>query len=805
MSEKNLKQLLDTLAETAVYVIREDTHALLYFNRRVKEVSPNAALGVPCHEVWKNTCSDCPLLTIGDKPSNHTIHYNDPFGQVIDITADRILWDDHIPAFIITVSPHKMEYTEAQGMGKIGYLYSQSLITVFDEAVIVNLTEDYYVNCKGDNGCDGIPPRGRFEEENLVYSRSVIHPDDLTVFEEFFTRSALLKIFSQNKKQVLKRLRRLMKDGTYHMVEFSATRLENQETADIWCVMVFRDVQEEYLQECQRDMDMRQLIAASKSAYQILIAVNLTQNTYRMLEYGFFHLKNVPKTGVFDDLLDFSASTADPAYRAAFFEKFSRQSLLSAFERGVHEVSLELPQLAEDGEYHWNLSTVIWVSDPYSKDILEVTMIKNIDEEHRLKKEALEKERRAKLLLEDALQKAEAANMAKSQFLSRMSHDIRTPMNAILGLTALALMHPDEGEKLKEYLTGIQTSGMHLLGLINEVLDVSKIESGKMELFETEFDLAAVVADAASFVQASVDAKNQTLTISLPENFASYVAGDEQKLRQILLNILENASKYTPEKGHIRLQVTEEPAYSSCAGQYRFVITDDGIGMKPEFLSHIYEPFTRADEARVSKIPGTGLGMTIVYNLVSLMKGTITVDSSYRKGSSFTLLLPFIKKIAPDNAAPENTVPVDEDFRDLHVLLAEDNEINRQIAAEMLKELGTCVTAVENGLEAVETVRSHPAGYYHLVLMDIRMPVMDGYEATRQLRGPEGAQYPLPIFAMTADAFSEDVKKAHLAGMNGHLAKPISFKKLRQALLFCRAFLQTQDEAEPSFCDFSQM
>lgn len=806
MPQNNLKVLLDALTETGVYVIREDDHTLLYFNRKVKETSPYVRLGVPCHEIWKGTCGDCPLLTIGNALSNHTIHYNDPFGEVVDITANRILWDGSIPAFVILVAPHMLDHEGEESFRQIKKLYNQSLTTVFDECLIVNLTQDYYLTFQKDTLWDDIPPQGRFGDANIHYAHKTVYPEDLETFLSLFSRDAMLRVFSSGKKQIIKRLRRKTRDGVYHMVEFSAARLEDF-GCDCWCALVFRDVNEEYLQECRRDLDMMQLTAAAKAAYQVLISVNLTQNTYRMLEYGFFQLKNLPQTGNFQDLLNFSASTADPAYRAAFFEKFSRDSLLKSMAAGIRQISLELPQLADDGKYHWNLSTVVRVDDPYTKDVLEVTMIKNIDEEHRRQEEALEKERKAKLLLEDALQKAEGANHAKSQFLSRMSHDIRTPMNAILGLTALARLHPDDPDKITEYLRGIETSGTHLLNLINEVLDVSKIESGKTRLLEFDFDLRELVAGVISLVEAAARQKKLALSCHMPTGLYANVSGDEQKLRQILLNILENAVKYTPEGGHIELSVSEEPGASSAAALYRFVISDNGIGMKPEFIAHIFEPFSRADERRVSNIPGTGLGMTIVENLVTMLGGQISVESTYQKGSCFTILLPLIKKEKrAENGTPKlQALSAEETFAGLRVLLAEDNEINRQIAQEMLWEMGVTADAAENGLEAVQAVKEHPAGYYDLVLMDIRMPVMNGYEAVERLRGmKKGAQAVLPVIAMTADAFSDDVKKARLAGMNGHLSKPISFEKLGQTLLFCKTYHAGAAEKDGLFRDFSR-
>ena len=367
-----------------------------------------------------------------------------------------------------------------------------------------------------------------------------------------------------------------------------------------------------------------------------------------------------------------------------------------------------------------------------------------------------------------------------------MSHDIRTPMNAIIGMTELAQLHIGDEEKQRDYLNKIASSGAHLLGLINEILDVSKIESGVMELSESPLNLWALAGEAAEMVRISMENSQQEFQVDIDESFDPWVMGDARRIRQVLVNILENASKYTGQRGKITFSVCEFKKEEQRTGTYRFIIEDTGIGMKPEYMEHIFEPFSRADDSRTSKVPGTGLGMTIVKNLISMMDGDIRVESEYGKGSRFTVTLCLDKcgntgeAIQPAVSGPEAA------YRGLRVLLVEDNELNRQIASEMLKLLGVRVEMAENGREAVEAVCSHPALYYDAVFMDVQMPVMNGYEATREIRGSGMERIgELPIIAMTADAFAEDVKRARLSGMNGHLAKPVSIELLRGALSGC--------------------
>ncbi|MFR6218552.1 MAG: hybrid sensor histidine kinase/response regulator [Enterocloster bolteae] len=786
MTAENLMNLLDSLTETSVYVIEEESHRLLYFNERCRNTGRGrAALGIRCDEVWPELCANCPLKMLGDRVSNHMVCYDPLLKLTVDVTANRINWEGRVPAVVITAAPHRLNFEEEQGFQKIRQMYASSLVTVFDECIIANLTRDYYVSCQKDVVWDDIPEQGNFGSENRKYAQKALHPDDLECFNENFSRESMLCMFTEGKKQITRRLRRRADNGSYRTVEFTAARIGNQED-ECWCVLVFRDVQDELLLEQERNVEISQLATAAKAAYQMLIAVNLTQNTYHMVEYQRFPVKAPDPEGRFDELIEFEMEAVHPDYREEFRSKFTRKALTEAFQRGECILSMDVPHIGEDGIYHWNSTQVVKVESPYTHDLIEITLSRNIDEERRVQQETLEKERQAKLLLEDALKKAEKANKAKSDFLSRMSHDIRTPMNAIIGMTELAQLHIGDEEKQRDYLNKIASSGAHLLGLINEILDVSKIESGVMELSESPLNLRALAGEAAEMVRISMENSQQEFQVEIDESFNPWVMGDARRIRQVLVNILENAAKYTPQRGKITFSVCEFKKEEQRTGTYRFIIEDTGIGMKPEYMEHIFEPFSRADDSRTSKVPGTGLGMTIVKNLISMMDGDIRVESEYGKGSRFTVTLCLDKcgntgeAIQPAVSGPEAAC------RGLRVLLVEDNELNRQIASEMLKLLGVRVEMAENGREAVEAVCSHPALYYDAVFMDVQMPVMNGYEATREIRGSGMERIgELPIIAMTADAFAEDVKRARLSGMNGHLAKPVSIELLRGALSGC--------------------
>lgn len=790
MSTDNLANLLDALTDISVYVIEEETRRLLYFNQRCRDTSRGrAAIGVKCHEVWPEMCANCPLDSLGNDSSSHIVCYDPLLKSTVDITTNRILWDGNIRAVMVTATPHRMNFEEEQGLRKIERMYAQSLVTVFDECIIANLTADYYVNCQKDIMWTDIPEQGDFGIENRKYAKKVLHPDDVDLFNETFSREAMLRLFGEGKKQFSRRLRRLTNDGTYHMVEFTAAKMEQLGEDECWCVLVFRDVQEEYLLEQQRNVEISQLATAARTAYQMLVAVNLTQNTYHMLEYGRYPVQKPGSKGCFDALIAYELETVHPDYREEFIGKFSRSSLIDTYTHGERIVTMKVPHLGGDGIYHWHFTQVVRVESPYTDDLIEITLSRNIDEERRLEEEALQKERQAKLLLEDALQKAEKANQAKSDFLSRMSHDIRTPMNAIVGMTELAQQYLGDKDKIQDYLTKIASSGAHLLGLINEVLDVSKIESGALELEETVFDLRTLVRDMVEMVRLSVENKKQTLAVRIDDGLHTRVLGDARRLQQVLVNILENASKYTGEQGRISFFIEEVKKEEPQTGTYRFIIEDTGIGMRPDYVEHIFEPFSRAEDSNICNIPGTGLGMTIVRNLISMMGGDIQIESGYGKGSRFTVTLCLTKCDVCTNDGKETEPQTNESFSELRVLLAEDNELNRQIAVEMLKLLGARVETARDGRQAVEAVVSHPPLYYDIVFMDIQMPVLNGYDATKEIRrsGMERIAE-LPIIAMTADAFAEDVKQARLSGMDGHLAKPISIGQLKSILSRCMSW-----------------
>ena len=400
--------------------------------------------------------------------------------------------------------------------------------------------------------------------------------------------------------------------------------------------------------------------------------------------------------------------------------------------------------------------------------------------------ESNKKLKKAKDITTEALQTAENANKAKTDFLSNMSHDIRTPMNAIIGMTSL--IRHDAGNKAKviEYADKIDISSQHLLGIINDVLDMSKIEAGKTVFKYTDFSILDFITELNTIFHSQIDEKNQTLTI-IKENIRhEWVNGDKVHLMQIFSNLVSNAVKYTQKGGKIQFLVEECETKSSVYAKYCFLVSDNGMGMSADFKDTIFDAFTRAESSMTNKIQGTGLGMAITKNLVEAMGGTIDVESELGQGSCFEVLIDL--RIAEDRFVSsaeqaEKDEPAGNVLKGMRFLCAEDNELNAEILMELLKIEGAECTICENGKRVLEAFEQSAPGDYDMILMDVQMPVMNGYEATKAIRrSSHELAKTIPIIAMTANAFSEDIQHSLAAGMNAHVSKPIEMKVLEKTI-----------------------
>lgn len=768
MKIKDCEKLLNLLPMTGVYVIREDTHQILYFNERIKAAVPDIETGAVRHELWVNP--DSGVLYPGKKGKNagKEIDCGRPFDAADKITAVRVMWEESIPASAVTVAFQEKKI-------------EKGIENLFFAVYEIDLENDTFL--------------------------AVTQKKEA---EKFFGETA----------------------GYTEAIRMHAEHF------------VHPDFREGYL----RKMDRRNLLEKLGNGY----------------------------------------------------------SLVAAEYPGIKKGSGEMPENSS-----WIRAMVTVSESKNGKPAKALYVAQDVTE---IKK----KEEMEHTMLKEACDAANRANAFKSEFLSRMSHDIRTPMNAIIGMTTIAGGHLDDKERIKDCLNKITVSGKHLLSLINEVLDISKIESGKIDLSEEEFNISDLIQNLLTMIRPNMQAKKHKLELNIAKVEHEDVIGDAMRLQQVFMNILGNAVKYTPQDGTLELEIIEKESKVAGYGCYEFVFRDNGIGMSEEFVKKIFEPFSRAEDARISKIEGTGLGMAIAVNIVRMMKGNIKVESKVNEGSQFTVTvylkqqnteapdleqlvsqpvlvvdddvvaceaacailkeigiegewittgkeavehilkahrngkdffavlldwqmpdmdgmetakkirqeigtkLPIVlltaydwgnvetearqsgidefiskplfksrlvylfKKIAgadikKENPAEEETVNCD--FQGKRILLAEDNELNREIAEEIIGSTGVQIECVENGQQAVEKFQAKGAWYYDLIFMDVQMPVMDGYEATETIRGlkQEDAAV-IPIIAMTANAFTEDMIASKKAGMNEHIAKPLNMEQLMKCM-----------------------
>lgn len=456
-------------------------------------------------------------------------------------------------------------------------------------------------------------------------------------------------------------------------------------------------------------------------------------------------------------------------------EKFSLPVILSRLAEKPQGYEFTLPYLANDGSEKNKQINVLWGDEGHHTICLVRCDVTDI----------ISAEKNSRSVLQNALDLAQEANRAKTDFLSAMSHDIRTPMNAIIGMTDLALDDLDNRQHLSEYLDIIKSSSSHLLTLINDILDMSRIEKGKLKLARTSFNLSVEIDRFCSRYQLLMD-KNSLNFLHNAELLHCNCIGDTAQLQRIWDNLVSNACKFTPPGGTVTFSACELPSDNERLGWYKFTISDTGIGIDSESLQHLFDPFFRSSDVISKHIEGSGLGLAIVKNIVDYKGGTISVASKPGEGTTFTVTLPLHFDTAAEHPVEKPTHTfgsADFDFSGKSLLLAEDHPINQKVAELILEKTGAAVTIVENGLQCTELFTGSAKGSFDAILMDIQMPVMNGYEAAQAIRSsthPQSAT--IPIIAMTANAFAEDIKNALSAGMNAHIAKPIDPQKLYETL-----------------------
>lgn len=600
------------------------------------------------------------------------------------------------------------------------------------------------------------------------YARKVVSPIDRARFQSATKLSTLKEILSEQKDFYIEY------DA---LVGGEPRRLQGKFTIDgndrktPRMLIGIRDITEQTEERIKAKTRMDLIVSAASAVYPFILEENLTQNqVHTVCNQGIVHNGLMEQLTMDEMMKELKTSIVNEEDYNRIYAKMNREAQLRAYERGERVMEIRVRQRGDDGRMHW-METKNILMENITGDIFSISMTRCVDEEIRMTAE-----------LEQAKDEAESANRAKSTFLFNMSHDIRTPMNAIMGFSSMAERYVNDPEKVSDCLTKINVSGEHLLRLINNVLDLARIESGKMELDVQAHDIPASLKNVEYIFQADTQKKNQTLEVKcdIQDEIAFF---DMLKMNQIELNLIGNAIKYTPNGGKI-LYFVEQIDRKDGYAVYRCLIKDNGIGMQEEFRKKIFDAFERENNSVVTGIEGAGLGLTIVKRLVEEMGGNIQCKSEPGKGSEFTCTFTF--RIGTKADLEDET---DEDIAHVNVagkrvLLVEDNALNREISREILAGKGFIVEEANDGDVAVEKVAASPAGYYDLILMDIQMPKMDGYEATRRIRNlPDKKLAGIPIIAVTANAFAEDRRAAIKAGMDGHISKPINISELNKVII----------------------
>lgn len=1050
MDRNEYEKILHAVPTTGIFIIREDNHEILYYNNRVQEISPHVRTGMPCHEMGNHSCANCPLLTIGDRQENQTLCYNTPFGEMVDITAVRTMWEQKTPAFIITVAPHMqlishtyhkimrvnltkdtyeiikirpedraIGYGTTSFSGWLGqfiydggihpddmnnfisftrpehiketlntdrsiltccyrrrsgddfrwnlmemvpdsatakddrfiFLYIKDIHDILQESlelddasihiqeVIRTLgTQNFGVygidldtgetNLVRENGHTHTGWKSwSLPWEELITTRLMkqIHPADRERFFQMFsldnlrrTRDtsvqktdmlcqwrgeedheyrymAIIAYFGQNHsvknytilalQNVDKRVRQehalslrdmqlaaILKSrysvmttvylengqceqilinenstmqnavtGNYHQFfhktletfvhpedreiyqkimspehlyqKAAGTRDYSEETCRyrtagaplcwmedhiiyarqngrISINILGRDITREKLEEELRQkgaQEQADIIRTLSGMFFATYYADLEQDTFRSVT----HLQEVEK--VLDGKIDYATGLKvyaehfiHPDDRQEYLNTLSIQNLRRTLSREHPYVTLTYRKLPQNPDvrpdsYGWIHSTAIMSqADENGKVRSIVYAAQDVTESKR-------REMREHLALQAACEAADHANASKQEFISCMSHNIRTPMNGILGMIKIATDHVDDPERVKDCLEKASISSLQLLSTLNEILDISQIKSGGLHLRFDALNLPELMQEMISVIQPSVQEKGLHLTMHPMQVQHENILGDQQRLQQMFLNILGNSVKYTPPGGTLEILVVEHASREYGCRSYDFIFSDNGIGMDEVFIRHIFEPFSRADDPDVNSTDGIGLGLSIAQNIARMMGGSISVKSTPKKGSQFTVTI-ILRLQNPAEYSEHSPDPAHDDlsnvsFQGCQILLVEDNKLNQEIAMELIGEIGAVVECAADGRKGLQRFAEMPEGYYDLILMDIQMPVMNGFEATRAIRKlPRADAALIPILALSANVSAEDVAASRESGMNGHIAKPLDIPQLMEQM-----------------------
>lgn len=635
-----------------------------------------------------------------------------------------------------------------------------------------------------------------FIDENGVYQRGPYYFVQIAITYGYILLSGLKTAFHMVLTKDFKQQNTylVMLSHLIFPVVFGVLQITNQNLPYL-CIGISLAIMQSYLFiqnfEMEREISYSKIHSLSRlfiSSYYLDLKRGkreyLSGNEHEGTYYTGDFYKDAPE--VYDEAIkEYVECFVHPEDKELFYTNCNREYMEKHLDKNNLFYFFNYRQVTGDVEVWYRMHIIAAVFEKNGKVSHVVTGIMDVDKV--VRNDILQKK-----MIEDALLQAKEANQAKSTFLSNMSHDIRTPMNAIIGFSTLAKSHMEDTKLVREYIEKILSASNHLLSLINDVLDMSRIESGKIEIEEEENSLKQVVEDVRTMILPQAEEKQlEFITNCKVEN--NYVYCDKLRLNQVLINLLGNAVKFTPEGGTITLEICQEPVAPSGYGVYVFKVRDTGIGITEEFMDKMFSPFERERNSTASGIQGTGLGLSITQNIVELMGGKISVSSKLREGTEFVVKIVFLlqdveeEELQKSERTQKEKASYETDARSIfegkRLLLVEDNDLNREIAHVILSESGLLVEEAVDGCEAVEKVASSKPGYYSLVLMDIQMPVMDGYEATRQIRKlSNSALADIPIVAMTANALAEERTKALSCGMDGHIAKPIEVPLLLKTI-----------------------
>ncbi len=1050
MDIREYEKILNAVPTTGVFIVREDNHEILYYNKRVQEIAPHVYKGMPCQDLGNYSCAHCPLLTIGDKQENQTISYNNPFGETVDIVAVRTMWEQEVPAFIITVAPHmqainhayhkilrvnltedsyevvKMRpedraygygtdtfsgwlgrfiynggihpedmhnfitFTHVENMKKVleedqeiltccyrrisGEEYRWNLMEIvpdvsspekgqfifvyvkdihdilqesleLDEAsvriqeVIRTLGEQNFgiysidldtgeANLVRENGHTHTGWKSwTIQWDEIMNSRLLrqIHPMDRDRVAEKFSLEGLrqMKDTSVTKKDMLCQWRG-EEDHEYRYLAIIAYFGQNQGTKN-YTILALQNVDKRVRQEQTLNLRDMQLAAILKSRYSVMTTVYLengqceriwinkdteiekvdTGNYHQYFQRALESAVNPEDAEAFrrvmspehiyqkaasvqdyyeetcqyrlngkalqwleqhviyarrgkrisvnilgrditrekleeelrrreeqeqDDIIRtlggmfFATYYADleenvlrsvtqldevkqmlenrteyeeglklyarrfvhPEDREEYLNVMSRENLQKTLSKKNPYVTLAYRKVPKDSdtrpeEYGWIRSTAVMAqADAEGRARSIVYAAQDVTESKR-------KEMREHQALQAACEAADLANASKQEFLFSMSHNIRTPMNGIMGMIKIAADNAEDPAKVRDCMEKAYSSSRKLLFVLNEVMDISQIKSGSFDLKSEAFKLSGLMEETEATILPAIREKGLSLQIHPMKVEHENVLGDQKRLLQIFLTILENAVKFTPDGGRIDVEVTEHESREHGCSSYDFVFCDNGIGMDQEFIPHIFEPFSRADDPEGTYMEGVGLGMSIAQNIVRMMGGAIGVESTIGEGSRFTVTVILrLQNPAEHSGSLSAAVPAEaagDSFRNSRILLVEDNEINREIVMELIGEAGAMVECAADGRKGLQRFAEMPEGYYDMIFMDIQMPVMNGLDATRAIRKlPRADALTIPIIALSANVSPVDIAASRESGMNGHLAKPLNIPKLMEQM-----------------------